>query len=297
MNYYKTSDDIAETDKKVKKEVWLKEYSGPDKVVHAEEKKKEIEEQNKYKPKFSVDSKIPGLDECIQGFRKGQLIIISGPTKNGKTQFCQTLTKSFIFQGKKCVWFSYEVGMEELFDKFPMKELDFYVPRQMESGNLDWIEDKIIESKEKFGTDIVFIDNLDFLRDTRDLKVSLNLSAYIGGIVQRIKRFAIEHDVVIFLMSHIRKNKWTSNELPSSEELRDSGQIAQLSDFVLMIIRKRAPKDADEIYEGTNALLGVMENRFNGRTKKIPLVLKDNEFFEEEANVAFEQYDKKDEVW
>lgn len=271
--------DIA--NKKIEKEVKLKEYKGLDRVIHAEEKRKELQEINKFKPAFRALTGIPTLDNCVDGFRKGQLIVVSGPPKNGKTQVCQTFTKHFVVAGHKCLWFSYEVGYEELFGKFPMDNLDFYIPNFMESGNMEWVTNRVIEAKQKFGTDIVFIDHLDFLRDPEILKgVSLNLSAYVGSIMQKIKRLAIEQDVVIFLMSHIRKNQWTTNALPSSEELRDSGQIAQLADIVLMIIRRRADKGSEEIYLGNEAILGVMENRHNGRTKKINIQLIDKEFKE-----------------
>ena len=266
-------DEIIKIEQRLKREVALKDYDGVDRVILAEEKKEEIEELKKNRPYFLAKTEIPMLDECVDGFRKGQLVIVSGPTKHGKTTFCQTLTKRFDEQGHKTLWFSYEVGYEELFEKFPMDNLSFYVPNYMENGNLNWIEDKIIEAKQKYETSIVFIDNLDFLRDTDILKgIGLNLSSYIGGIVQKIKRIAVEQDMLIFLMSHIRKNNWSSNELPTAEELRDSGQIAQLADIVLMIARLVAPKGSEEVYVGNDAMVGVMANRHNGKTKKIPLM-------------------------
>lgn len=291
--------EIENIDKRIEKEVLLKSYKGVDRVVHAEDKRKEIEETNQNKPPFRAMSGIKSLDDCTDGFRKGQLIVVSGPTKNGKTSFCQTLTNNFIEDEKKCIWFSYELGYEELFDKFPEGTLDFYVPNYIQDGNLEWVEDRIIESKQKFGTEIVFLDHLDFLRDPVILRgVSLNMSAYIGGIVQKIKSIAVRHGLVIFLMSHIRKNKWTSNELPSAEELRDSGQIAQLSDMVLMLIRKRADRDAEEVYLGNSAVLGVMENRHNGKTKKIGLKLVDNRFEELTlSELEHEREHENDSIW
>lgn len=295
--------EIQETEKRIKREVYLKDYKGQDRVVHAEEKKREIDEQRAFTPAFRATTGIQMLDECVDGFRRGQLIVVSGPPKNGKTAFCQTLTKTFTSQGKKCLWFSYEVGYEELFEKFPMENLDFYVPNYMESGNVEWVEEKVIESKIKHGTEIVFIDNLDFLRDTAILKgMGLNLSAYIGSIVQKIKRIAVEQQVVIFLMSHIRKNKWTTNELPDSEELRDSGQIAQLADIVLMMVRARVDKrvdDPESVYLGNLAILGVMENRHNGKTKRMHLTFNDKMFSETPKDEYYklkESYDGKNEA-
>ena len=292
--------EIQKTEERVKREVRLKDYKGQDRVVLASEKWKEIEEERAFTPAFKATTGIQTLDDCVDGFRKGQLVVVSGPPKNGKTAFCQTLTKSFTAQGKKCLWFSYELGYEELFEKFPMDNLDFYVPNYMESGNVEWIEEKIIESKLKHGTEIVFIDHLDFMRDTAILKgVSLNLSAYVGSIVQKIKRIAVEQSVIIFLMSHIRKNNWTNNELPTSEELRDSGQIAQLADIVLMMVRARIDKrvsDPENVYLENLAILGVMENRHNGKTKRMYLAFNDKMFKEtprEEYYKLKESYEKR----
>lgn len=274
--------DLQKIEERVKREVALKNYKGEDRIVLAQTKWEEIKEELGNKPAFTVSMGLPKIDDCLKTLGLGRLVVLSGPPKNGKTQLCQTFTKRFTEQGKKILWFSYEVGYEELFGKFPMENLDFYVPNYMETGDVDWIEDKIIESKQKYGTNIVFIDHLDFLRDPNALKgIGLNLSAYVGGIVQKIKRISVEQNMLIFLMSHIRKNNWTSNKLPAAEELRDSGQIAQLADVVMMIVRKRnKSSNPEEIYLGNEALVGVIENRLNGKTKIAQVEFKDGEFSE-----------------
>ena len=265
--------EISELEKKIKLEVEMKSYSGADRVVYADDKLKEIEEERKHKPAFAAFTGWGTFDAQIDGFRKGQLIVLSGPPKNGKSQFCAAITAR-LWNKYKCVWFQYELNYEEFLARFPKNsenKLDFYLPNYMESGNLEWIEKRIVEAKEKHGIEIVFIDHLDFLRDVKDLRnVSMNLSTYVGGIVQKVKQLAIKHEVVIFLMTHIRKNEWTKDSLPNSEELRDSGQIAQLADIVLMIIRRRS-KEGDEVYHPTGVLVGEMENRHNGKTKKISM--------------------------
>ena len=254
----------------------LREYQGNDRIVLAEDKRKEIIEENKATVPFRGLTGFTFIDEATKGFRKGQLVVLSGPPKNGKTQICQTFTKKFCNDGMKVLWFSYELGYEELFEKFPMTNLDFYVPNYLSSGNMDWVEEKIIETKLKHGLDYVFIDHLDFLRDTSVLtkSVSTNLSSYIGGIVQRIKSIAVKHEVIIFLMCHITKSKWTTNQLPTSEQIRDSGQITQLADIVMMMIRNR---DKGQYIENF-ATLGIMENRKTGKTGKLALKLVDEQF-------------------
>lgn len=268
-----------EIEKQIARDKQLFEYSGIDRVILAEDKKAEIAEERKNRAPFRAMMGIKGLDDCADGFRLGQLIVISGPPKNGKTQWCQTLTKRFTQQEHRCLWFSYELGYEELFEKFPMDTLDFYVPNYMKDGNLKWVEERIVESKKKHDTRIVFIDHLDFLKDDEILRgVDRNLASYVGSIVKRLKRIAVEQNLLIFLMSHIRKNKWTTNDLPSSEELRDTGQTAQLADMVMMVIRKRAERGGEEIYDRNLGVIGVIENRHNGKTKKVDVEFKNGEY-------------------
>ena len=258
--------DIIE--QRVRKEVELKNYKGFDRVVLAKDKMVEVAEDKLTRQPFTAKMGLPILDDCTDGFRRGQLVIVSGPPKNGKTLLCQNFTKKFTEQEHRCLWFEYELGAEEFLEKFPPDSLDFYLPNQMHGKDLDWIENRIIEAKQKFGTDIIFIDHLDFLRDTNTLKnVSLNLATYVGGIVQKVKSIAVQHEVLIFMMSHIRKNNWTSGKLPSSEDLRDTGQIAQLADIVMMVMRERNKAGSSEVYHETNAIVGVIENRHNGKTK------------------------------
>jgi KaiC/GvpD/RAD55 family RecA-like ATPase len=47
---------------------------------------------------INVKSFIPSLDKWVDGFRDGELISISGPTKGGKTLLAQSLTVAFAKQ-------------------------------------------------------------------------------------------------------------------------------------------------------------------------------------------------------
>lgn len=290
------NNELKLIEEQIKKEVELKGYDGFDRVVSADEKWTEVREEQASRPPFRALSGIKTLDDTIGGFRKGRLIVLSGPPKNGKSACCMTISKNFTQQGIKSLWLEYELMYDEFFDSYPgTKEgLQFFTPNYMYSGNLEWVENRIIEAKKKFGIEAVFIDHLDFLRDPKDLrKVEQNMSSYVGGIVQKLKSIAVQQELIMFLMAHLRKTNWTSNELPKTEEIRDSGQIPQLADIVMMMMRQRADRTSDEIYHENFATLGVMENRQTGKTKKINLQLRDKEFFEtdywhkEEIHVDF----------
>lgn len=265
----------------------LETYEGEDKVVYGEDAKVLYQQ----KAGFEVKTSLPALDEATEGFRIGELVIVSGPTKNGKTSFCQTLSVNFA-KTVHSLWFPFEGGHKEFFRKYPSDKMDFYIPQKPKDHSVRWVEDRIIEAKLKFDTKVVFIDNLDFLYDN-EATISAgirnsNFATYVGGIVKKIKEIAMEQEVIVFLMVHLAKAKWNKEDLPDSSDIRDSSRIPQLSDFVLMIMREKM----GGVYTN-KSFLKVAENRHNGKTIKIPLNFNNGIFTE---SSPFEEPEKEIEV-
>ena len=211
----------------------FQQYDGEDKVLTSYELRDKLM-ADKREPHVHVMSKIPGLDYACEGFQDGELVIISGPTKQGKTLLAQTLTVNFASQKQYPCWFTYEVPARQFLDQFPILPL-FYLPSTNKAQDFNWFMDRCMEAFFKYNSRIFFIDHLHFLVDMA--RVS-NPSLEIGAIVRRIKRFAVENDFIIFLLAHIKKNE---NDDLSYKDLRDSSFIAQDSDTVIMI--KRTPKE------------------------------------------------------
>ena len=198
--------DIIEIEKE------LAEYEGKDRVISFAEKKKEFSEQPKG---FSIHCGFFKLDDLIDGFVEGELVLVSGRPKSGKTLWLQTLTSHFAGVGEKVLWFSYEVPARQFLDSFP--ELpEGYMPRQVEMANIWWLEERILESKLKYGTRIVMVDHLHYLVDMSRLR---NASLEIGNVYRRLKLLAIKHKVIIFLISHLRKVE--AGVEPQGEDIRD----------------------------------------------------------------------------
>jgi len=114
----------------------LAEYEGDDRVVSFAEKTKEFSEQPKG---FTIHCAFFELDRLIDGFTEGELIVISGKPKSGKTLFLQTLTSHFAEVKNKVLWFSYEVPPRQFLETFPDLP-EGYMPRRMELGNIEWLE-------------------------------------------------------------------------------------------------------------------------------------------------------------
>jgi replicative DNA helicase len=185
-------------------------------------------------PRVNVKSLIPGIDHACEGFQDGELIIISGVTKHGKTLLAQTFTMNFYKQKQYPCWFSYEVPARQFLDQFPILPL-FYLPSKNQAANFDWFMERCLEAHFKYNTRIFFIDHLHYLIDMARVK---NPSLDIGTIVRRVKRFAVDNDFIMFLLAHVSK---TDSDNVSYRDLRDSSFIAQESDTVIMI--KRTPDD------------------------------------------------------
>jgi len=266
---------ILEPEREVRKELEIMEqYTGEDKVVPSKELFEWIKSQP---PTPTIQSKIPTLDKLLGGFKPGQLITLSAPTGQGKTMFLQSLTHTFVENDINSLWFSYEVGNKEFFERFAGEVPLFYLPQKVKNSDQDWLERRIVEGIAKFNTKVVFIDHLHFLIDMRRLAEAKSISLLIGDLMRKLKSIAVRYEVVIFLVSHIRKLQLDKD--PDIEDLRDSSFISQESDTVLLMWRnKTKTKDG---YQYTNeARMSVAKNRSTGAQGRIKLTFNGKRFYE-----------------
>ena len=247
----------------------LAEYDGPDKVISSHEMS--LQFQEKPDSVINVKSFIPSLDTAMDGFRDGELITISGPTKQGKTLLGQSLTVAFVKQQYYPLWFSFEVPARQFLNQFHKLPL-IYMPQKLKPHALDWFEERVHESFEKYHTRIIFIDHLHFLVDLARIR---NPSLEIGQIIRRLKSLAVSGEFVIFLLCHTKMG--SSEENLSFESIRDSSFISQESDSVLMI--KRTPQDGEN-----TARLRVEFHRRTGVLERIVKLIKVNGYLGEIEN-------------
>jgi len=202
-------------------------------------------------------SRIPMLDNLTEGFVAGELIVISGPTKHGKTLFAQSLTSQFTKQNAFSLWFSFEVTPKYFLKGFYDLPL-FYMPRKLKTNALDWVIGKCIESYKQYRTRIIFLDHLHYLFDMARTR---SPSIEIGQVIRRLKSMAVEHEFIVFLLCHTTKG--ASDTDMTYEAIRDSSFVAQESDCVLMI--RRSTKEVD----GNKARLRVEFHRRTGVLQKV----------------------------
>lgn len=198
------------------------------------------EELAKIDPQQKFETGYYHLDRMTQGFKEGDLVILSGITGNGKTEFAVSLAKRYIEQGIHPLFFSYEISAAELLERFGNSDDMplFYLPRVPQAKTPSWISTKIEESIKKHGTKIVFIDHLHYLMDDSPIR-NKNTSEMLAQLCRDFKRIARHLKVVIVLLCHVRK---VGGGRPVMEDIKDSSGIIQEADTVMLIHRDGAKR-------------------------------------------------------
>lgn len=279
--FSKINKEVLSLEEKLKPFKGLEMYSGEDKVINFKELVDKLELQRDDQGDI-IKTGIPTLDKATEGLRGGQLIVLSAPTGSGKTSLLQSMTKTFSDDNISCLWFSYEVNPLEFAEKFKTMDCDiptFYIPSQNKDSNLEWFKIRCLEGIAKFKTKIVFIDHLHFLMDMKFL-AKTNTSIAIGMLMRELKRFALEYDLIIFLVAHLTKIKL--EQVPTIDDLRDSSFIGQESDFVWIMWRhQEKDKSTPTGFVDTNeARLIIAKNRWNGRRDYMSLIYNQGRFAE-----------------
>lgn len=262
-----------DTDKLIETEERLKKYSGEDEIVLSHELLGILDERARETHDVEMQSGIPSLDAAIHHFLGGELIVISGPTKHGKTLLAQTFTRNFFWQDKYSLWFTYEVPPHQFLKQFGDQLPQFAMPKSLKDNSFSWIIERTHEAKLKHNISAVFIDNT---HNVLNLTVH-NLSQVVGELLKAAKKMALTFNVAVFLLHHITKAKLEDNEAMDSSLLRDSSLVAQTADTVMFVRR-----DSDIIVNPNKSYLKVTENRRYGIMNHIVTLRKIGCFLEEE---------------
>lgn len=235
------------------------------------------------------------LDKRSGGLQGSDLVIIAAETSQGKTSLaikmamnCNAPVAFYSMEMKKeqiaARMVSIASGIpsnEILFSKLDSGQLQrvdkgiakvenypvFFDDRS--TSNIDTILASIRMMKAKYGIKGVVVDYLQILNV--NMRGS-NKEQQMGDAARRLKNIAKELDIWIIALSQL--NRDSSNPVPSLARLRDSGQIAEAADMVILIYRPEVYGESKRFPEGFQgyetkgyALIDVAKGRNVGLVK------------------------------
>ncbi|WP_195351240.1 replicative DNA helicase [Bacteroides nordii] len=213
------------------------------------------------KPLTGTPTGFEKIDSKSGGLQKSDLIIIAGETSQGKTSLAVSMMRNASFSGAKIAMYSMEMKKEQITARILSMESGIPSNQIMYSrltdsqiqaidkrigklsgksiyfddrstSNIDTIISSIRYMKLKFDIDGAIIDYLQILNVNMK---GANKEQQMGDVARRLKNLAKELDIWIIALSQL--NRDTMNPVPTIARLRDSGQIAEAADVVILVYR------------------------------------------------------------
>lgn len=257
-----------------------------------------------FKSKNSVLSGIDILDKITNGFKPGEMILISARPGIGKTSFALNIGANVsIRQNKKVAMFSLEMSNKELFKRLIRQESGIGNSKMNSKGAVTPDEfrtiyetagiisnkhfhcddyamndtSKILKKcrrlKRTDGLDLIIVDYIQ-LMECEGMSKNDNRQQEVSKISRRLKLIAKELEVPIIVLSQMSRDiEKRADSTPKLSDLRDSGAIEQDSDMVMFLhnpskYNKGLPNDEVEliIAKHRNGRLDNFVLDWNGET-------------------------------
>lgn len=200
----------------------------------------------------------------LGGFQKSDLVILAGRTSQGKTSFALSMLKSIGLSNQSAAIISLEMSSLQLttrivamhrgisaknliikkltdHDRFELsnlrdlQEAKIYLDDKPQT-NLSYIISRIRTYALQYNVETVFIDYLQLITNPSK---GQSREQEVGNIARALKNLAKELNICIVALSQLSRTKDSAQE-PRLSELRDSGQIEEAADVVMLIYRPEA---------------------------------------------------------
>ena len=226
----------------IEKLVDLKNYQGEDRIVHFTDymlSRSHERDVKNFKSGFEI------FDTKIGGMETGEVVVISGKTKMGKTLFAESWLHGILLKDSsiRSMILSFEVPTEKLLLKYVMEpEREIYVPMNLKTMDFEWLLNRVMEGIIKHNARILLIDHLHFMVD---MNTNQNMSLNIGAFMRRLKKdIAIDLGIAVILIAH--QGQLVEGRDATVNTIRDSSFIAQESDSIITVTRKKNSSSKEE---------------------------------------------------
>ncbi len=223
------------------------------------------------------------LDSITTGIYP-ELTIIGARPSVGKTQIMKDVAENVAAQGKTVLFASAEMSISALMERKVAREIGISVRAIRWQGIPEEQMEKVVElsgqvsessiyylphgvssrdiynqakrMKETIGLDILFVDYLQFLTDCWSGKENQNVR--VGEACKRLKSIVNDLEIPVIVASQLSRSVEMRSEdsRPRLSDLRDSGNIEQDADVVLLLWRDIEDDRVLEIKMAKNRQLG-----------------------------------------
>lgn len=249
-----------------------------------------------------------GFDIPTRGFQRGKLYVVGARPGVGKTTFCQNVAYRGALKGHRYAYFSLEMPEDDVLDCFmAMDSLENSL--RLQGGDIeDW--SAVVESGDRLAelgmylrytpgiyldelasmarrivhaknVEMIIIDYLQLMRARIDGKRIQHREMEIAEIARGLKALAGELRVPILVPAQINRNVERASavcdermnlsfRMPSLADLRESGEIEQSADTV--IVAARSEEDETKVrfqfVKNRRGPLGSVDLHFEGGTSR-----------------------------
>ena len=226
------------------------------------------------------------------GFQPSDLFVIAADSSQGKSSLALNMATTVAKNGYPCAYYSMEMTADQLFARIlatetglpsnvlntcpltdeqlaryqsaseNVSELPLYFDERSTSS-LDAILSSIRTMVYRYHIKLAVVDYLQILNVNMK---NVNKEQAMADAARRCKNLAKELNICIALLSQLNRDR--DNPQPSMARLRDSGQIAEAADVVLLIYRPevygsryRYPDELSKVSTQGTAMLHVCKGR------------------------------------
>jgi replicative DNA helicase len=247
---------------------------------------------------------LPSFDEATKGIRKISLVTLAANSGTGKTTFALQMLHNLAQQGLKCLYFSLEMGPEELVPKLlpmladPQHKINYddldgelkdptlrkeyeelgerfkKLPIWIDYGSSTIDSIKLVYQKLQTttGVDVVFVDHLHLLTHRKNQTPKEGLDE----ITSTLKNIARTNRTPVILLSQFNREGVKSGGKPQKFWLKGTSNIETDSDLILFLYK--------EDLQSPESTLTIEKFRQAPKIKKFEL----NLLFNEKRQMVYE---------
>jgi len=183
------------------------------------------------------------MDELTEGFEPGEVMILTGHTKHGKSKLAANIAWNVAQKGTNVLFVNTEMTKLQVARRMnAMSKTDEKLPGTIYLNDRADLQYRdvitIMENAKEKGCGMVIIDHLHFFGRSVDNQVN-----EISKITKEFKEAAVQLELPVLLLCHIQQGD--TSKRPTLQMLKGSSSIAQDADIVITVWRDDRPNAPD----------------------------------------------------